>query len=504
MEEKSELEEVGLRFIRAGLSLEFVPEDFLTAGVALEAVKKNPKDLEFLPSRLKTKDFYTKAMQYNPVLLEFLPGDVKTKDMCFEAVKQDARLLQFVPAEFKKYCIDQISVAKLLTDNYSVHQYFPAEYQEQVQHCLANIEHVVVVFTEQELADQEIKDSYQVYANKTSISHPEKTRVGKTLLVYEKDLPELLNKLQSNKSIHLTLLDHSAPVPISAGMDVEAIKNTLKAHSNINKVTLLSCESARASALSAEEKAIAKFKREEGAFFSASYGLAYMTHEPSQKNTEQLLKKQEGCYVLIEQNNKKICMLLQQNSPPKTMELSEEQFEAMKKHFLGNKDFKIPKQASYQQIKGIENQLTVSDKLFLLTTLELISFKRGHPKYKETKSKFPHLQSVVIESSDETEMNKLGPSLLTYLMEAIKNCTEIKQEVVLQAFRNIVQVDLEEGRFLNTTAPIFKSGYPKKIFDKEEGNIDRPEQEKQTAKTVEGMQEGPEEIAQSLKIHHKP
>jgi hypothetical protein len=294
-------------------------------------------------------------------------------------------------------------------------------------------------------------------------------------------------------------------------MNVIDMIDTLKQSPNITRLTLLSCESARASLLAEEEKSIAAFKNSQDALFSGDCGLIYMTKSPVNKvEQDKILKNQDACYVLIEENNQKTCIFLQKNANPKKIALNDEKFESCKNQLYGaNKTFKIPKGGSeYQIVRGPGNYLKLSEKQYMHDVFENIEgnkFNKKNPAYKAAKNTYPFLRGVEIQSTDENEMKKLKHSLLQVVAETIKATPEIKQNVVVKGYRGLVHVDLEEGGFHNVSKPIYTKSYSSNnsplLFGKKD-NIDRPELKKQRTKQIQDMLTGePAKIAKSIKVH---
>jgi hypothetical protein len=96
-----------------GLALQYVPNEYKTAGLCLEAVKENGLALHYVPNEYKAADLCSEAVKQNGYSLQFVPEELKTAELCLEAVKQNVlptSVLQFVPEELKtaEMCLEAV------------------------------------------------------------------------------------------------------------------------------------------------------------------------------------------------------------------------------------------------------------------------------------------------------------------------------------------------------------------------------------------------------------
>lgn len=85
--------------------LDFIPYDYITSDLAIEALKKNGDALLDIPYKLKKSGFITYEMYKIAVSelgdsLRGVPRDVKTKELCEMAIFNDGRALRFTPEEY--------------------------------------------------------------------------------------------------------------------------------------------------------------------------------------------------------------------------------------------------------------------------------------------------------------------------------------------------------------------------------------------------------------------
>jgi hypothetical protein len=81
-----------------GYALEYVPDEFKTAEMYLEAVKQDSRyTLQYVPDELKTAELCLIAVKEDGMALESVPSKLKTAELCLEAVKRNDAALQFVP-----------------------------------------------------------------------------------------------------------------------------------------------------------------------------------------------------------------------------------------------------------------------------------------------------------------------------------------------------------------------------------------------------------------------
>lgn len=82
-------------------AMAFMPEEFKTAEVCLEAVKQSGTNLIFVPEALKTAELCTEAVKQDGGALEYVPETLKTAELCIEAIKQIGGALEYMPENIK-------------------------------------------------------------------------------------------------------------------------------------------------------------------------------------------------------------------------------------------------------------------------------------------------------------------------------------------------------------------------------------------------------------------
>jgi hypothetical protein len=83
-------------------AIQFIPDQFKTEKMILQAVQHNGKLLEFVPHHLKIPPLFKIAFKQNPAAIEFIvPDTLKTEEMSTIAVQHDGNLLRYVPHKWK-------------------------------------------------------------------------------------------------------------------------------------------------------------------------------------------------------------------------------------------------------------------------------------------------------------------------------------------------------------------------------------------------------------------
>jgi tetratricopeptide (TPR) repeat protein len=95
------LEAVKIRGCNWTHALEFVPKEFKTAQLCMEAVKQNGFALIHFSEDIKTAEIYAEAVKNACVALQYVPEGFKTAEMCLEAVEQNSFVFRYVPVKFK-------------------------------------------------------------------------------------------------------------------------------------------------------------------------------------------------------------------------------------------------------------------------------------------------------------------------------------------------------------------------------------------------------------------
>lgn len=77
----------------------YIPDEFRTKKLYLEAIKQNGKALEYVPDKYKSESFCRKAIKQNGLALEFVPKNILSKELFVLAVEQNGLALEYVPSK---------------------------------------------------------------------------------------------------------------------------------------------------------------------------------------------------------------------------------------------------------------------------------------------------------------------------------------------------------------------------------------------------------------------
>ncbi|MGP4080625.1 DUF4116 domain-containing protein [Pseudalkalibacillus sp. R45] len=75
----------------------YIPDEFRTKKLYLEAIKQNGKALEYVPDKYKSDSFCRIAIMQNGLALEFVPKNILSKELFMLAVEQNGLALEYVP-----------------------------------------------------------------------------------------------------------------------------------------------------------------------------------------------------------------------------------------------------------------------------------------------------------------------------------------------------------------------------------------------------------------------
>ncbi|MDV2684001.1 DUF4116 domain-containing protein [Alkalihalophilus lindianensis] len=75
----------------------YIPEEFRTKKLYLEAIKQNGKALEYVPDNYKSESFCRIAIAQNGLALKFVPKNILSKELFMLAVEQNGLALEYVP-----------------------------------------------------------------------------------------------------------------------------------------------------------------------------------------------------------------------------------------------------------------------------------------------------------------------------------------------------------------------------------------------------------------------
>ncbi|KAA1186178.1 DUF4116 domain-containing protein [Paenibacillus sp. B2(2019)] len=93
-----------------GITIVFVPKEFRSSELYLEAVRKNGLTLRFIPEKERSEEHCTTAILQNGSALKYVPHTFVSKEICEKAVEQNGLALEFVPGNrrSKKLCAQAV------------------------------------------------------------------------------------------------------------------------------------------------------------------------------------------------------------------------------------------------------------------------------------------------------------------------------------------------------------------------------------------------------------
>lgn len=75
----------------------YIPDEFRTKELYLEAIKQNGKALKYVPDKYKSEEFCKIAIMQSGLALEFVPKNILSKELFVLAVEQNGLSLEYVP-----------------------------------------------------------------------------------------------------------------------------------------------------------------------------------------------------------------------------------------------------------------------------------------------------------------------------------------------------------------------------------------------------------------------
>ena len=101
-----------------GLSLAFVPDEYRTYELCLEAIKVNPNmNIDCVPDKHKTYELCFEVVKNSFLnrILSIIPDKHRTYELCLEAVKRSPINIQYVPFKHRTYelCLETLKQCKI-------------------------------------------------------------------------------------------------------------------------------------------------------------------------------------------------------------------------------------------------------------------------------------------------------------------------------------------------------------------------------------------------------
>jgi calcineurin-like phosphoesterase family protein len=85
-----------------GKALKYVPDKYKSESLCRIATEQNGLALEFVPKNILSKELFMLAVEQNGLALEYVPSKNRSKELCNVAVNNNALALEHVPDKFKK------------------------------------------------------------------------------------------------------------------------------------------------------------------------------------------------------------------------------------------------------------------------------------------------------------------------------------------------------------------------------------------------------------------
>lgn len=227
------------------------PEPFDRQKLCVTAVEQDSALLLRIPPKILNTEICVAALKKDARLVQYVPGELRI-NVCTELVRLYSLALASFPARLQKAVIEQIGPEKMLANDFMALSLLTAHriYEKDIQHTIENCEHVVITKPEAFQLDAEIHDSFLVYANANK-------RSNKTIHVDAPYVRTCLDSLRNNKAINLVLLGHDPMFETErriGGLHYREIIELLKEYPNINRITLLTCNSVKAELLEEEKR----------------------------------------------------------------------------------------------------------------------------------------------------------------------------------------------------------------------------------------------------------
>ena len=377
--------------------------------------------------------------------------------------------------------------------------------------------------------DHEIHDAYLVYAHSPA-------RKGKTLHVSSDELREMLTKVrkyQGHAASHLNLvfLGHATyRTNFIASMDAADISTLVADHDNISRVTLLGCHTATVAPTEKEKRMTEKYQDTLKSPKYAHSAVMLMSYLPNKDQYDGFFKKMstdskgrktDTLFILINNSSSKkpAMLMLKKDSSTGSISmhsydnLTDESMVAIKK-LIGSSSGKIPIPSNknpiiyYRGGKSAEFLTQIdSEKLLDVLNENEPRFSKRHPQYKEDKQMFPFMTGLELEESEE---DKISPSLLKHVKDAIKSEPRITREITVKGYNKAVHVDTKERQMKVYETHLYKSEYSGKdrstFFSELKDNIDRKKLADARKREMEKMAKGElgeESIAKSIIVRVK-
>ncbi|MGN7940960.1 DUF4116 domain-containing protein [Virgibacillus sp. 6R] len=96
-----------------GRTLQLIPKNFHSLSLCLEAVKQNPSAIKYVSRKVMTPDICMEAVRNDGTIIAYstyIPDEFRTKELYLEAIKQNGEALKYVPDKYKSESICKIAI----------------------------------------------------------------------------------------------------------------------------------------------------------------------------------------------------------------------------------------------------------------------------------------------------------------------------------------------------------------------------------------------------------
>lgn len=492
------------------LGLKSFPKQFDSQELWLLGIGLDGSLFMKLPREMCTPQICLAAVKKNPALIRQVPNQFLL-EVCIEWVRNDSMALANIPGKLKEKVIEAVTPEKILSADFRAAAFFPETnaYHSIIDQILDSCEHVVVTKPEAFATDGEIRDSYLVYANSEK-------RLNKTIHVDSNSIRSCLDRMKKNPSINLVLLAHDPYFDGErkiGGLYQKEIVELLKSYPNINRITLLTCNSAKSSVLEAEKIINQRLVDRTSKVSLPSCGLVLMSSTPDDVKCNALLKEMNCDHAFIwvkEAEEHSLIYLKNENGITNRfqLKLSDDQVGKLHKTLYPNGKkipFPNPKENTSDRYlrrdgKGArlmdKNEFGAFHKIFFASQ----KYSKKNPEYKTNKQFYCFFNNIKI---DESEYPKLKESLLKSIIDMVK-AAKLDRSVFVKGYNYVLHVDTIDRRFIaGIKVSAYASEYKNKnvplFFDNSKSSIDNDEMEKEIEKMVSRVVDQTEEKEQSDK-----
>ncbi|ASQ47421.1 DUF4116 domain-containing protein [Legionella clemsonensis] len=476
---------------KAWLSKELpFPEPFDMQRLCIIAIEQDPDLLSRMPQKILNKEICFTALKKKIGLLEYIPEELRL-EVCTELVRHYSMALGNLPPRLRKTVIEKIGPDKILANDFQSFSLLSAYrgYEQTILQTITTWEHVVVTKPEAFYIDAEIHDSYLVYANANK-------RANKTVHVDAPYVRACLDRLRNNKTINLVLLGHDPMFETErriGGLHYLEIIELLKEYPNINRITLLTCNSVKVELLEEEKKINQRLVERELALFSPC-ALLLMISVPDEEKSAAILATSGNtqAFILIKQEeNYSLLYLRQEAAVIKHLQISLSRAEMSKLHktiYPNGKKLPFPANTGgYNYIRGGHGREPLEKKQFLAfyrTIFQKNLYSKTNPNYKTNKQYYSFFNNIRM---DEGEYSKLKNSLLKTIVDRIRE-EKFDRVIDVKGYNYALLVDTLERLFIaGIRTSAYQEFYKKKnqaLFFESLDNLIREVVEKERDKTV--------------------